>query len=319
MQQISFRAMGSTITIIVDSTDPTARSALTSARKIFLHHEQILSRFRPQSELSALNRAAGQGPRRVGRTLWQAVCHALRIARLSQGLVTPTVGAALIEAGYDRDFALLSASNEIRLQRPVPIPSWQRVICDPSRRTITLPAGVQLDLGGSAKGWTAAIVVRRLGKRFPTLVDAGGDIALSGPRRDGTPWPVEVADPRQPDTGIELLMVRRGGIATSGIDYRRWQYNGRWMHHVIDPRTGTPAQTDVLSATVIASSLPLAEMAAKMVVILGSDEGLRWLNARPDLAGLLVTTDGTVIRTATLARCCWRPAVESAASLSYQR
>lgn len=315
MQQISFRAMGSTITIIVDSTNPAVRSALTSAQKTFLRYEQILSRFRPQSELSALNRAAGRGPRRVGRTLWQAVCHALRIARLSHGLVTPTVGAALIEAGYDRDFGMLAASHRQSMPTTVAVPSWQRITCDPSRRTIALPAGVQLDLGGSAKGWTAAMVAHRLGKRFPTLVDAGGDIALSGPRCDGTPWPVEVADPQQPDSGIELLLVRRGGIATSGIDYRRWQHNGRWMHHVIDPRTGVPTQTDVLAATVIASSLPLAEMAAKMVVILGSDEGLRWLTARPDFAGLLVTTDGTVMHTANLAHYCWRWGVESAASL----
>lgn len=314
MQQISFRAMGSTITIIVDSTNPAVRSALTSARKTFLRYEQILSRFRPQSELSALNRAAGHGPRRVGRTLWQAVCHALRIARLSQGLVTPTVGAALIEAGYDRDFGMLAASHRQSMPTPVAVPSWQRITCNPYRRTIALPAGVQLDLGGSAKGWTAALVAHRLGKRFPTLVDAGGDIALSGPRRDGTPWPVEVANPRQPDTGIELLMVRRGGIATSGIDYRRWLHNGRWLHHLIDPRTGVPAQTDLLAATVIASSLPLAEMAAKTVVLLGSDEGLRWLQSRPDFAGLLVTTDGLVMRTANLAHYCWRSGVESAAS-----
>lgn len=307
MQRLQFRAMGSTITIVIDSDDPMARSALNVARRTFLRYEQILSRFRSHSELSALNRRAGCGPVRVGYTLWRAVQHALRAASASNGIVTPTVGAALVAAGYDRDFATLTDGVVHRLAAAHPSPDWRHIRLDPHRRTITLPAGVQLDLGGSAKGWTAAIVARRLGRRFPTLVDAGGDIAISGPQRNGAPWPIEVADPHNPDNGLELLLLRRGGVATSGIDYRRWQQGDRWQHHLIDPRTGSPAVTDILAATVVAPSLTIAEMAAKTVVILGSEAGLPWLADRPQLAALLIRLDGTIIRTPNLARYCWQP------------
>ncbi|WP_322495873.1 FAD:protein FMN transferase [Chloroflexus sp.] len=304
MQQLSFRAMGSTITVIIDSDDPTARSVLTAARKTFLRYERMLSRFRPHSELSALNRRAGHGTVRVGQTLWRAVQQALWAARLSDGWVTPTVGAALVAAGYDHNFSALTNGSAAGESKPAP--DWRLIGYDPRRRTISLPAGMQLDLSGSAKGWTAALVARRLGRRFPALVDAGGDIAVSGPRRDGSSWPVEVADPQTPDQGTELLLIRRGGVATSGIDYRRWQQAGRWQHHLIDPHTGAPAVTDLLSVTVVAPTLPLAEMAAKTVLLRGAESGLRWLKARPQLAALLVSTDGQIIRSPALERYCWR-------------
>ncbi len=309
MQQTQFQAMGCTFTVVVDSDSPTATAALRWARKRFTRLEDKLSRFRPHSDLNALNRRAGQGSTRIGHTLWQALQHAIRLAELSNGLVTPTVGAALIAAGYDRDFQSLqpSESTDARIPTHSPVPDWRQIVCDARRRKVALPANMQLDLGGSAKGWAAAHLAQQLGRRFPTLVDAGGDIAISGPRRNGAPWPVAVADPRASDEDLELLMVRRGGIATSGVDYRRWQRHGSWQHHLIDPRTGAPAETNLLAVTVIAPTLALAELAAKVVLLVGEEEGLRWLAARPALAALLVNQSGAVLRTPTLARHQWQP------------
>jgi thiamine biosynthesis lipoprotein len=96
-------------------------------------------------------------------------------------------------------------------------------------------------------------------------------------------------------------LSRAGGLATSGTDYRRWQLGGRWYHHILDPRTGRPAVTDVLTATVVAPSAARAEVAAKASLILGSQAGLAWLQARPELAGCLVLEDGRVLRTESLA------------------
>jgi thiamine biosynthesis lipoprotein len=81
-------------------------------------------------------------------------------------------------------------------------------------------------------------------------------------------------------------------VATSGTDYRRWKKDGAWQHHIIDPRTGHPATSDVLSATVVAPSVVDAEVAAKTVLISGSLDGLRWLEDHPSYAGLLVLADG---------------------------
>jgi thiamine biosynthesis lipoprotein len=123
-------------------------------------------------------------------------------------------------------------------------------------------------------------------------VDAGGDIAISNPRTNGDPWTVGVNDPFRPGTNLCNLYVNAGGVATSGIDYHRWQQGGRWNHHIIDPRSGLPVETDVLTATILAPTVMQAETAAKTVLILGSQAGLDRLESDPTLAGLLVLTSG---------------------------
>jgi thiamine biosynthesis lipoprotein len=114
-----------------------------------------------------------------------------------------------------------------------------------------------------------------------------------------------VANPADPETQLELLLIERGGVATSGRDYRRWRQNGAVRHHIIDPRTGRPAETDVLSATIIAPSAEDAEVAAKTALILGSRAGMAWIEARPSLAGLLVLEKGEVMQSQQLKRYLW--------------
>src|SRR5262249_13693488 len=150
-------------------------------------------------------------------------------------------------------------------------PGWEAIELDPAARSICLPEGLRLDLGGNAKGWAADRAVRRLARFGPALVDAGGDIALCGPRPNGDPWGIGVADPILPDRDLTLLRVASGGVATSGVDFRRWLRDGVWKHHLIDPRTGEPAETDLLSATVVAGSTADAEAAAKTVMLLGAE------------------------------------------------
>jgi thiamine biosynthesis lipoprotein len=126
-------------------------------------------------------------------------------------------------------------------------------------------------------------------------VDVGGDIAVSGPHLDGEPWSIGLADPLHPDQDLELLMIYKGGVATSGRDYRRWKKNGVWQHHIIDPRSGEPSFTDVLTATVIAPTAQAAEMAAKTVLIHGSVQGIAWLEKHSPLAGQVVLEDGQTL------------------------
>ena len=149
-------------------------------------------------------------------------------------------------------------------------------------------------------GFCAAALVVLLAAAGPALVDAGGDIALSGPRASGAAWPIGVASPFEPAADLEVLLLRGGGVATSGRDYRRWERDGARSHHLIDPRSGLPAATDVLSATVAAPSARAAESAAKAALILGGAAGLAWLEER-ELAGLLALEDGRVLRSRRLA------------------
>ena len=139
----------------------------------------------------------------------------------------------------------------------------------------------------------------------PALIDAGGDIAISGPQLDGSPWPIGISNPLQPDQHFETLKITAGGVATSGRDYRRWQKGGAWQHHIIDPRTGLPAQTDVLSATAIAPSVFEAEVAAKVILLSGSEAGLEWLEAQENYAAVIVREDGRAVYSAQMPNYLW--------------
>jgi FAD:protein FMN transferase len=276
--------------------------ALDNLPQVFEAWEAALSRFRPESELNQLNRAGGI-PTRVSRVFWQVLQAAIRAEVVSSGLVSAAVLPAVLAAGYTESFERMAAGNapaaRITWEKPT-VPALREIELDPKTRTVRLPAGMQLDFGGVAKGWAAHQAARMLETSGPTLVDAGGDLAMSGLRGRGEPWMISIEDPRSPGEILGTLRLGRGGVATSGIDYRRWQQDGRLRHHIIDPRSGQPAETDVLAATVVAPNVLDAEIAAKVVLILGSRAGMEWLTMRPECAGLVVLQDGRVLSSPAL-------------------
>jgi len=255
--------------------------------------------------LSRLNRSVDQ-PVAVSDMLWEVFHAARQTEQDTDGLVRPTVLDALIQAGYDRSFELLPQLGQPTALGLLELPTMTTAIVrDESARTLCLPEGVHLDFGGVAKGWAADKAADRLKHYGSALVDAGGDIAVSGPRLENQPWPIGVRDPFQPESYFETLFVRRGGVATSGIDFRRWQQGGLWQHHIIDPRTGLPAQTDVLSATVIAPSAFEAEVAAKVILLYGSVAGVEWLEEQENYAAVIVREDGRAVYSAQLSNYLW--------------
>jgi thiamine biosynthesis lipoprotein len=297
IHKLEFRAMGCQMLAALET--PTERGAerLASVPGWFEAWEQSLSRFRPDSELSQLNRNSGSA-QPVSLELWKVFQAARQAEQRSSGLVSPVLLDALESAGYVSSFETLGAgvyhAVSPVLEKTLPATGFlmSHIECDERRRNLCLPHGARLDFGGVAKGWAAHQAMSRLKGYGPALVDAGGDIALSAPQRDGLPWAIGVADPTQQGEDIALLMLGKGGVATSGRDYRRWQKDGRWQHHLIDPRSGLPAETDVLSVTVVAPNVMEAETAAKTVLILGSQAGLDWLENQPGLAGILLLEDG---------------------------
>lgn len=305
MFQIRFRAMGCAIQAILDADSPAVARSLEMVPIWFEEWEQALSRFRPDSELNQLNRSADRITP-ISRTLWEVLDAAFQAFEESSRLVTPVLLDALILTGYDRSFDQLALNGPAVSPSPgLPLFSLEDIERDPRTQSVRLPAGLRLDFGGVAKGWAARQAASRLAQLAPALVSAGGDISVSGPRSGGNPWPIDVEDPLSTGGQLELLALHAGGVATSGKDYRRWRQDGIWKHHILDPRTGRPSASDVLSATVIAPTLPEAEMAAKTVLILGSAEGLRWLEERPALDGLLVLEDGSLRHSTRWSRYIW--------------
>ncbi len=291
-----FRAMGTDVGLwLWHEDEELALRALTQTEHFFAQTEARLSRFLPDSELSRLNRAAGR-PFTASPLLFDLVEAALAWRRRTGGIFDPTILQALIAHGYDRSFEYIAARPDTG-GNPIPVnmPTLGQVKLNRAQRSITLPGDVGLDLGGIAKGWTVQQAARRLGRLGPTLVDAGGDIACVDVPPTGSFWLVGVANPHNPDIDVATLTLAHEAVATSSLAHRRWQYRGRPAHHLIDPRIGAPAVTDLLSVTVIAPRLPDAEIQAKVALILGEDKGLAYLEAQPKLSALLVTTNGRTI------------------------
>lgn len=305
INRFEFQAMGCQMMVALDHTSPRIKERLQRVPGWFEIWEQILSRFRQNSELNRLNRRAGSMVQ-VSTTMWEVYQIARQAELRSAGLITPKVLDALELAGYKNSFNQeLPTTAPSRKTTFASLDRAMATVSEVNSRTIYLPPQVHLDFGGVAKGWAAQEAMKRLQIYGPVLMDAGGDIAVSGCQRDGSPWPIGIINPLDPEKNLEILMVGRRGIATSGKDYRRWKQNHHWQHHIIDPRTGLPAVTDVLSATIVAPTVIEAEFAAKFVLILGSQAGLDWLENQPALAGLLVLDSGDCLYSQRIRKYVW--------------
>jgi thiamine biosynthesis lipoprotein len=232
--------------------------------------------------------------------LWRVLELAERAERWSDGLVTPTILFSLEAAGYDRPFASLQAAGmDAGETRAVTVMEQVRHAwkLNAMNHTVTRTRGTRLDLGGVAKGWAAEQAANYLGELGAVMVDAGGDMVMTSAPAEGA-WHIGMESPLGDAMEEELpvLKVEQSAVATSGRDFRKWTRNGKHAHHVIDPRTNLPAITDVLTATVIAPTIFHAEAAAKVVLLLGSAEGLRWAEGRGDLAVLVILESGKVER-----------------------
>jgi thiamine biosynthesis lipoprotein len=295
METQTFRAMGSRINAIWDSPAPPPQ-AWHNLPTTFERWEDRLSRFRPNSELSRLNASEGQTVV-VSEMLLEVLEATQWAASFSEGFVVPTLLPHLEATGYTQDFKEMMATPTAITATAPPTTVYQGDI-DLNRgyQRVRLPQGVRIDVGGVAKGWAADKLATHFGAISPVLIEVGGDIAVRGPRTDGSPWAIAVTNPftLEDPTPLALVLLNEGGIATSGRDYRHWQVGDKAFHHIIDPRTGEPADTDVFTTTVIAPTTLEAEVAAKVVLIRGSEEGLAWLEQRPTLAGLVVCANGDV-------------------------
>lgn len=264
MLRRAFTAMGADVEVLLDAPEgPDAAAALDRVEAEFERLEQTLSRFRPDSELSRLN-AAGRLDN-ASPDLMRMLQLALEAREETGGLFDPTVHDALVAAGYDRTFDEVIPDGDAL---PLPRRCGGAVRVDGS--TIELAPGTRVDLGGIGKGYAVDCACDLLALAGSCLVNAGGDLAVRGGA-----WPVGVSE------GL-TLELSRGAIATSGRDRRRWRRGGEELHHLIDPATGWPAETDLVRVTVVASSASEAEVLAKAA----------FLGADVDVPRVLVTADG---------------------------
>lgn len=293
LHEYTFRAMGSEIVIWLEHEDePQARQLLQQAEEMFSAAEACMTRFDRSSELSRLNAQPGRWIT-VSRLLWQVLEQAWSLAAETGGLFDPTLLKALEAAGYQESFSPMWAwgAHDLSNGRPSSKGQWQQVQRDPASHAIRLPEGVRLDLGGIGKGFTAQQVVNFLSLWGGCMVDAGGDI-VAGDAPQGWPgWPVEIAKPWDTligeENSVAEVWLNNGTLATSGVDYRWWSQGGKRQHHLIDPRTGTPADTDLLTASVLSADACRAEAWATASLVAGGPPAKVLLQER-EMAALLI-------------------------------
>jgi thiamine biosynthesis lipoprotein len=292
------RALGGSMRVVVTKPE-SLRAATTAVEQIVNAIDLAASRFRQDSELSRIN-ASPERVAKVSPLLAQAIGTALRGAMLSDGAVDPTIGSAVKLAGYDADFAEVPAFGaELHLveQR---VPGWRVLEFDPHSRTVLLPRGVQLDLGATAKALASDLAAQAASKAIGgagVLVSLGGDIAVAGQAPDEG-WSIQMSDDSGAaiDDSGESISITSGGVATSSTTVRRWTRGGAVLHHIIDPKTGLPAESCWRAASVVAATCVDANIASTAAIVMGRN-AVPWLEARR-LPARLVDQEGAVHRVA---------------------
>jgi thiamine biosynthesis lipoprotein len=313
-ESVSFPAFGSWA-VVVAGEDDRLGAGIEAVKRTVDAFDLACSRFRDDSELSALNRAGGR-PIRVSALLLEAVAAGVRAAELTDGDVDPTLGEALIALGYDRDFDLgldgrgaTGAAPATRRLAFTSIVGWRTIRIDIEAATVRLGQGVSLDLGATAKALAAdhAAAAAADAADCGVLVSLGGDIATAGlAPQEG--WRVRVTDDHRDgvDAPGQWITIHSGGLATSSTAARRWRSGGTTVHHLLDPASRLPASGGWRTVSVAAATCLDANIASTAAVVRGqrapawlqslrlpsrlvSDEGLAshvagWPSAGDDLA-----------------------------------
>ncbi len=288
--RVQFPALGS-IAVVAVTDQAALGTARATVEQEVAEIDRACSRFREDSELMAVNAAAGESVR-VSPLMLEAVSAALRAAEVTEGDVDPTVGGAVIALGYDRDFSLMGEA--VPRVRATPIPGWRTVQVNQAARTVRVGRGVTLDLGATAKALAADRAAARAhdAAGCGVLVSLGGDIAMCGEPPAGG-WRIRVTDDHRSDLSApgQFITLAGGGLATSSTTARRWRVaGGGEAHHLVDPASGQPALGAWRTASVCAASCLDANIASTAAVIRG-ERAVAWLEWLR-LPSRLVSSDG---------------------------
>ena len=278
---IEFRAMGTDCRVVAD-VDDAAHRAVELVRGL----ERTWSRFRPDSEVSELNRRAGRVCL-VSELTFELLARAERARRHTGGAFNPLMLDQLEAIGYDRSWEhVVDDESSVVPATPgcqLPIELYDDV------RAVRLPEGTRFDPGGIGKGLAGDLVAAalRLGGAESVQIELGGDVRVDGVPWSGDEWQVRVADDDHHNAHAATIGLTAGGVATSSVVRRRWRRGADELHHLLDPATGTSAVTDLDAVTAVAPELWWAEVVAKVALTAGSN-GARQVFERFGATGVVV-------------------------------
>lgn len=282
-----FRVMASDAHLLVVGGPP---GLVDEAERRVFDLESRWTRFHP-SEVTALNGRPGE-PVDVSEETLRLVEASRTAWESTDGRFDPTILPSLRAAGYDRSIEEIDQESDRPAGRGAPSPGLGGVFVWPELGRVMLPDGVEIDPGGIGKGLAADLVADELVQAGAdgALVNLGGDLRVVGRPPQGDEWVISIDDPVRPGAELARISLSDGGVATSSRIKRRWRRAGLERHHLIDPRTGEPADTDVVSVTAVAGLAWWAEATTKSLLVAGSQAGFSSLH---EASAIAVLADGT--------------------------
>jgi thiamine biosynthesis lipoprotein len=291
--------MGTRISVELRADDPAKGAAAIDAVMAEMHRiDELMSHYKPESQLSQINEHAAEAPVRVDRELFDLLKLSLHFSEITEGAFDITYAGV----GHLYDYRRHIRPTEEQIQAALPTVNWRNLILDPDKLTVKFAMrGMRIDVGGIGKGYAVDRCIAILQSRgfSHALVTAGGDSRIIGDR-DGRPWVVGIRHPDDPNKIVTRLPLVDTAMSTSGDYYRFFDENGVRYHHIIDPHTGHPASR-VRSATILGPTATETDGLSKTAFVLGAEKTLEMINLMPNFDAIFVTPDGRVLYSKGLA------------------
>jgi FAD:protein FMN transferase len=284
--------MGTSVRVELWSEDRAAGEAAIAAVMERMHQiDETMSPFKPDSELSRVNRAASAGPVSISRPMVDIIARSIEFSELSEGAFDITFASV----GHLYDYRLRIHPSDDELAQARAAIGYRNLILDPQACTIRFARpGVRIDLGGFAKGLAVddgAAILQKHGIRN-AIVTAGGDSHILGDRR-GRPWTIGIRDPRKAGQMVAVLPLQDVALSTSGDYERYFEQDGIRYHHLIDPATGK-SPSGVRSVTVVAPDGLTSEALSKCVFVMGVEKGMRLVESFDGVDAVVVDAAGAL-------------------------
>lgn len=266
------------------------KKALLAAEKETIRLENMLSRFIPDSDISRINRFAGTGYERLSPDTYEVLSHAVEFSKRSQGSFDVTIGPLVNLWVSARDVSL--PPEETRIGQAISLVDYQDLVLYPSERAAGLKRiGQSIELGGIGKGFAADKVLEVLKKHGITsaFTNFGGNVATIGAKPDGNPWSIGIQHPRQGKKLIGIVSVVGKSVVTSG-DYQQYftYSDGKRYHHILNPATGYPSESRLISVTIVADNSMTADALSTTLFVVGMERGIELLKSFPDTEAILI-------------------------------
>ncbi len=281
-----------------------AQKALTSAKTRLTRLENKLSRFVSDSEIGRINRSAGKGAVKISTETYGVLSGAIRLSEISQGLFDILVGPLTDLWNYKRAFR---APDKARIRKVLPLVNFRDLRLDSHGETAELRKPEQsIDLGGIGKGFAGDRCMETLREYgiISAFINIGGNTSTLGNKPDGSLWRVGIRHPRRDGCLLGAVEVTGKAVVTSG-DYERYfiDRRGKRRHHILNPATGYPARSGLISVTVVADTALTADALSTAIFVAGMEKGLEYLAYFPGTEAVLVDNRQRVYITQGLNEC----------------